>query len=94
MPAWAAPFIITLIGEYIIEILDDVSEAMTAELEQTLQGFIVGNTAFWETTKRKVTSYWNAYYRPRMRNEGRPVFRHDEYVGFRLIDQLEAAGSK
>lgn len=60
---WGAPFIVTLIGEDIVEILDDVFDAMTPDLERTLGAFIAENKAYWATTKRRVASYWNAYYR-------------------------------
>jgi hypothetical protein len=86
---WAAPFIVTLIGEYVVEILEDVSAAMTPDHERTLGSFIFHNKAFWEKTKRRVTSYWNAYYR-----YGCPgSYRREEYVGFELIDRLETAAS-
>lgn len=90
---WAAPFIVALIGEYIIEILEDVSAVITPELERTLGTFIAHNEAFWNTTKRRVTSYWNAYYRPGWSSDCRRAYRRDEYVGFNLIDRLGVAAS-
>lgn len=88
---WGAPFIIALLGEYIVEILDDVSEALTPEVEQILAAFIIDNQAFWATIRRRVTSYWNAYYRSRHASELRQAYRREEYVGFRLTNRLEAA---
>jgi hypothetical protein len=88
---WGASFIVALLGEYIVEILDDVSEALTPEIEQILAAFIIDNRAFWATTKRRVTSYWNAYYRSRYASELRRAYRRDEYVGFHLTNRLEAA---
>lgn len=88
---WAAPFIVALIGEYIIEILKDVSSALTLELERMLGLFIVHNEAFWHTTKRRVTSYWNVYYRSSRSSECRWAYRRDENVGFTLVDRLEMA---
>jgi hypothetical protein len=87
---WAAPFIVALIGEYIVEILDDIFGALTPELERMLAAFIVDNEPFWATTKRRVTSYWNAYYRVNWASETRRVYRHEEYVGFKLIQRLES----
>ena len=89
--SWSAPFIVALIGEYIVEILEDVSDALTPELEQTLGAFILDNEPFWVTTKRRITSYWNAYYRSSWASELRRAYRRNEYVGFRLADRLEAA---
>lgn len=91
---WGAPFIVALIGEYIVEILEDVSNALTPDLERTLGAFIVENEAFWATTKRRVASYWNAYYRSSRASELRRAYRRDEYVGFKLTDRLEAAASR
>jgi len=86
---WAAPFIVALIGEYIVEILEDISDALTPELEQTLAAFIADNKALWTTTKRRIASYWNVYYR--RGRDLRPAYRRDEYVGFQLSDRLDAA---
>ena len=88
---WGAPFIVALIGEYVVEILDDIAAAMTPELARTLGAFVVGNEAYWHTTKRRVTSYWNVYYRARWLNEHGRAERRDEFVGFRLLQQLETA---
>jgi hypothetical protein len=88
---WAAPFIVKLIGEYVIEILEDVSAALTPELEETLGAFIVHNMLFWNRTKQRVISYWNAYYRARWLSEANRAERRDEYVGFTLVHRLEAS---
>lgn len=90
---WGAPFIVALIGEYLVEILEDISNAMTPDLERTLGAFIIENDAFWATTKRRVTSYWNVYYRSRWSSEPGQAYRRDEYVGFELVDRLGSAAS-
>ncbi len=90
---WAAPFIIALIGEDIVEILDDIYAVLTAENVEVLTAFIVQNEAYWDTTKRRVTSYWNAYYRARWLADERRAERRDEYVGFRLIQELDTAAA-
>ncbi len=81
---WAAPFILALVGEYVVEILHDISASMTPHIEQALSAFIVQNEAYWSTIKRRVASYWNAYYRSNSR---------DKYVGFEIVDRLEMARS-
>jgi hypothetical protein len=88
---WGAPFIVALIGEYVVEILDDILAALTPDLARTLGAFVSGNQAYWNTTKRRVTSYWNVYYRARWLNEHGRAERRDEFVGFRLLQQLETA---
>lgn len=91
---WAAPFVVALIGEYIVEILDDIAAALTPEMTRTLGAFVVRNEAYWNTTKRRVTSYWDVYYRSHRNSETPGTYRRDEYVGFKLIDQLEMAASE
>ena len=78
---WGAPFILALIGEYVVEILQDISNIMTHEGEQELSSFIRNNELFWNTIKQRVMSYWNVYYRSNSR---------DGYVGFELVNRLEA----
>ncbi len=60
---WAAPFIVALIGEYIVEILEDIAAGLTPEMTPVLAAFIAENPAYWRTTKCRVMSYWDAYYR-------------------------------
>lgn len=91
---WAAPFIVALVGGYVIQILDDIFEALTPELEQSLRHFIRQNTPLWNTTKRRVTSYWNAYYRRQWGGEVVPVFSPVDYVGFKIVNRLEASASR
>jgi hypothetical protein len=89
---WTAPFVVALIGEYIIEILDDIFLALTPELEKVLGAFAFDNPALWETTKRRVMSYWDVYYR--RRHGGRGYFARTDYVGFRLVDRVEMAACR
>lgn len=93
LPPWGAPFIVALIGEYVVEILDDIDAAMTPETAQTLRTFIAANPRYWQTIQRRVTSYWNVYYRYSDRSDGGIPFRRWSYIGFRLIDRLEAGSS-
>ena len=91
MQPWAAPFIVALIGEYIVEILEDIHDALTADKIQMLAVFVIQNRAYWSVTKARVASYWNEYYRARwITEQGRAELRQ-EYVGFRLIEQIERA---
>lgn len=93
-PAWGAPFIVPLIGEYLVEILVDVAAAMTPEMERTLGAFVADNNPYWETTKRRVASYWNAYYRHTPNGYYPRAFARQDYVGFQLVDRLDAAARK
>lgn len=79
--AWAPPFIVQLIGEYVIEILDQIDEAFERIDPVALGGFVRGNRAFLSLTRQRVASYWDCYYRRIPR---------DDYVGFRLTRRLGA----
>lgn len=89
---WAAPFVLTLIGEYVVEIIEDIASSLNPRSERMLCHIIADNQELWGVIKQRVASYWNVYYRARWR-EGRAE-RRDEYVGFRLVQQLDAAGSR
>lgn len=91
MQPWAAPFIVALIGEYIVEILEDIHDGLTRDNIDVLAAFANHNRAYWNVTKSRVASYWNEYYRARwIADQGRAELRH-EYVGFRLIEWIEQA---
>lgn len=83
---WSSPYIIALIGEYVLEIILDTSEAMTAENIQKLLPFVMENRPYWNLTKQRVMSYWNEYYR----------WKHtrSEYVGIQLVQQIDDALGK
>jgi hypothetical protein len=91
---WTAPYIVTLIGEYVVEILDDIDTTLTPNAEQIVAAFLIANPAFWDTIKRRIASYWNAYYRLSRASEHRCPYTKANYVGFRLVDRLERAISQ
>lgn len=80
---WAAPFIVALIGEYLVEILDDIAGAFGESPPAPIVEFLRENPDYWLLTKQRVSSYWNVYYR-------RSTFKTD-YVGFKLTKQLDLA---
>ncbi len=79
---WTAPFLVALIGEYVVEIVADISGGLTPAALVLLGDFLARNEQYWAITRARVASYWDAYYRACPR---------EEYVGFALIDRLEAA---
>lgn len=78
---WVVPFVLLLVGEYVSEILSDIERAIPSMDLQTYRRVIAQNHALWETTQRRVTSYWDVYYR-------RQFPRRDDYVGFRVLSAL------
>jgi hypothetical protein len=91
---WGAPYIVTLVGEYVVEILDDIDAALQSDAEQIIVTFLIANPAFWETIKSRVVSYWNVYYRLSRAGEHRRAHAKADYVGFRLIDRLDRVVSQ
>ena len=74
---WVPPFVLQLVGEYVIEILQLVKQNLQNLDALAYGGFLRANPDFFATTERRVISYWNCYYRDHKRNE---------YVGFQLLD--------
>lgn len=91
---WGAPFVVALIGEYIVEILDDIAAALTPDGARTLGNFIADNKAYWQTTRQRVASYWNIYYRVNASSEQHRPYRRNQYVGFKLVERIESAAPK
>ncbi len=58
--AWTTPYIVQLAGEYVIEIVDDVARWIGT---RDTSAFVRDNPAYLATLARRVTSYWNCYYR-------------------------------
>ncbi|NEX92905.1 hypothetical protein [Caulobacter sp. 17J65-9] len=81
---WAAPFIVRLIGEYVVEILDEIEAAFEREVSQPVREFVAENPEFVRLTKARVESYWDCYHRHIPR---------ETYAGFKLLARLERAGA-
>jgi hypothetical protein len=81
---WAVPFIVRLVGEYVIEIIGQIDDRFTDLPVEHLTAFVKANPDFMRLTHARVTSYWNWYYRD---------VPCREYVGFRLMERIEAAAA-
>lgn len=64
-PPWVIPFFAQLLGEYVVEIAEVVAEATSSADPAELAAFVAGNPGFMATTRRRVLSYWDCYYRGR-----------------------------
>ncbi len=76
--AWAAPFIVALVGEYVVEIVETIAREAAEPVREQCRRFVAENPAFAALTRRRVMSYWDRYYRERF-----PRFR--DYPPFRVI---------
>ncbi|MEU5282104.1 hypothetical protein AB0G87_37475 [Streptomyces asoensis] len=89
---WVVPFVVQLVGEYVLEILvvicDELRDLATPGSGGHLAygQFIVDNPAFFARTQRRVVSYWSCYYRGTYAS-----FRG--YPGCTLLDLLRSAAS-
>jgi hypothetical protein len=75
---WVPPFVVQLLGEYVIEILNVIHENQALLDTSIYSGFLRANPAFLAKTEQRVASYWNCYYRSYKKKE--------DYVGFQLLD--------
>lgn len=78
---WVVPFVVQLMGEYVIEILETI-RAHLPILDAVLYGrFIRDNQAYFQKMQARMISYWDCYYRR--------LYKHSsDYVGFPLFAKL------
>ena len=71
--SWVAPYVLALLGEYVLEIVQDVH---TGLYEMAVAGswqraryarFASENAGFMQLTRQRALSYWDLYYRGRYR---------------------------
>jgi len=76
---WVVPFLMRLVGEYVIEIIDRIDGRFDQLDHQAWRAFMIANPKLVATTDAQVMSYWNAYHRH---------FPRAEYRGFRVMEKL------
>jgi hypothetical protein len=81
---WITPYVVQLAGEYVVEIAEDVANALKERNAQALRAFALENPAYLATLERRVTSYWSCYHQ-----QAYPE-RH-RYPGARALAVLRAA---
>ena len=62
---WVVPFVVQLVGEYVIEIVEAIAAAIHAANAAQFSDFVLKNPMFMATTRRRATSYWDCYHRSR-----------------------------
>lgn len=88
--AWVMPFVVQLLGEYVVEIITDICLALpeladpASPIARRYGRFLSDNPAFLQLTSQRVASYWDCYHR------GRHLNRSD-YPGYVLLDRLRRA---
>lgn len=78
---WIPPFVVQLVGEYVLEILQVISRNLDYLDPSLYRTFLRANPQFFNLTKQRVNSYWDCYYR-------RWQCRTD-YAGFQILTFME-----
>lgn len=79
---WIAPFVVLLIGEYVVEIVLDIQASLPSLDREIYSNFVRENRGIMRTIRSKAVSYWDAYYRNRFPDRA-------AYPGLVVLRQLE-----
>ncbi len=72
---WVAPFVLHLVGEYVIEILQDIEQSLHL-LDRDIYGaFLSENPRWLPLLERRCISYWDCYYRSTISRADYPGLR-------------------
>ena len=82
---WVPPFVVQLVGEYVIEILSVIQKESVNLNPRLYRTFLVDNPAFFALTKQRVVSYWNCYHAWR---------RRDDHPGFQILEFFDRLVTK
>lgn len=87
---WSAPFIVALLGEYVVDICVDIDRFLRTRLDgfpetaRGLEHFADSNLTVMELTRARAVSYWAEYYRL-------DFLRVETYPALRALDVIEGA---
>lgn len=84
---WVIPYVIKLLGEYVIEILNVIYQDLENIDVSLYKEFIENNMDFYVLTTQRVVSYWDCYYRWLYK------YRKD-YVGFKILNLINTSALK
>jgi hypothetical protein len=82
--SFVCPFTVQLLGEYVIEVLEDLDGVIEQPVTASYIDFLEQNAFYWKQTQSRMVSYWNEYYRSDF-----PSIK--DYIGKRLVDRLNEA---
>lgn len=80
---WVAPFVVQLLGEYVIEIVRPILERFLQGVEEKYSVFYRQNVAYCQSLERRAISYWSVYYRSRFD-------RYEDYPAVRALALLRS----
>lgn len=79
---WVAPFVLMLLGEYVIEIVEDVRDALPVLDQSVYANLVRENRQTVQRLRARATSYWDAYYR-------RQYPQKRDYPGLHALHEME-----
>jgi hypothetical protein len=79
---WVVPFVSQLIGEYVIEILIEISNNIEELDSKEYVKFFKENPIYFQKLKQRVISYWNCYYK-------HEYIDFKDYIGNKIIKHFE-----
>lgn len=88
---WIVPFVIKLVGEYVVDIVIDIKQGLTDVVtvdtaqHEAYGRFAAANPDFLHLTSQRVASYWRCYYRNR--------YPHRYYPGRIVLNELQEAAA-
>ncbi|WP_431964303.1 hypothetical protein [Nocardia sp. bgisy134] len=88
---WIVPFVIKLVGEYVVDIVIDIKRGLTDVVtvdtaqHEAYGRFAAANPDFLHLTSQRVASYWRCYYRNR--------YPHRYYPGRIVLNELQEAAA-
>jgi hypothetical protein len=83
---WCIPFVVLLAGEYVVEIISDLTGALPDLDRYAYVDFVRNNRKLMTKLRAKAGSYWNCYYRGDFLNKS-------TYPGLVFLLQLDAWAS-
>lgn len=87
---WMVPFIVQLIGEYVVQIVEPIADALPAmapEMQDAFAGFIRANPRYLQTIDSRAVNYWSIGYRTAYPDRA-------DYPGIRAVAYLRALAAQ
>jgi hypothetical protein len=81
-----APFVVQLLGEYVIEVIQPIHEQFDERVEAKYIEFFTQNSTYCQYLEQRAISYWNEYYRYRFA-------KHKVYPAVKALAALKKAGT-
>lgn len=81
---WTAPYLAALLGDYVIQVLEAVRSALTAEWKPVMTRYADENKISLRALNHRILTYWTIYYR----YFGPNIRILTDYPGYQVADEL------